>query len=257
MAIFQCRATLPPSLDSSAVATRLAPYLWTHPYPVLSRQHCFVLDDGSGQAVGYVIGCADVQAMASVYGGYLGVLGVLGGESLGSADAVELDDLDGLDVDPAFVKQARADVGPAPAQLDRLEPWTLPDIPDAPDGPDTTDTTDTADLVNETCLKQYIFSPRWLLLDSAHTPAKRALVAGYGATMHINLLPPAQGGGWGRRMVDTFLASVAGAGARGIHIGVSGENTKVLPFYEKCGFRVEPGGAADGGSVWMVRDLAG
>jgi hypothetical protein len=37
-------------------------------------------------------------------------------------------------------------------------------------------------------------------------------------------------------------------------LGVSGENTKVVPFYEKMGFRVYPGGEAEG-CVWMVREL--
>ncbi|EFX00242.1 acetyltransferase [Grosmannia clavigera kw1407] len=226
-----CRATLPPSLDRSKVATRLAPYLWTHPFPVVTPQHCFVLDDGSGLAVGYVIGCADVQAMAAAYGRYVNVVS-------GHED-------EAVDIDPAFVAQARVDVGEAPAQIDQLEPWTL-DVSTAVDG----------DRVNETCLKQFLFSPRWLLLDSAHTAAKRALVAGpdYRATMHINLLPAAQGDGWGRRLIETFVASVVAAGARGVHIGISGENTRVVAFYEKCGFRVELGGEAEG-SVWMVRDL--
>ena len=41
---------------------------------------------------------------------------------------------------------------------------------------------------------------------------------------------------------------------KGIQLGVSGENTKVVKFYEKVGFRVYPGGEKEE-NVWMVRDL--
>jgi hypothetical protein len=41
---------------------------------------------------------------------------------------------------------------------------------------------------------------------------------------------------------------------RGSPLGVAGENTKVVKFYERVGFRVYPGGEKEG-NVWMVRDL--
>ncbi|KPM39607.1 hypothetical protein AK830_g6941 [Neonectria ditissima] len=67
----QCRETLPPSLSSSPDAWRLAPYLWTHQYTHLSPATCFVLDDGSGAAVGYCIGCPDTAAFVAGYASYV------------------------------------------------------------------------------------------------------------------------------------------------------------------------------------------
>lgn len=36
-------------------------YIWCRPYPVLSPTTCFVLDDGNGMAVGYILGTPDTQ----------------------------------------------------------------------------------------------------------------------------------------------------------------------------------------------------
>jgi ribosomal protein S18 acetylase RimI-like enzyme len=58
-------------------------------------------------------------------------------------------------------------------------------------------------------------------------------------------------------MIERFVEGVKGSGldyGKGIQLGVAGENTKVVPFYEKVGFRVYPGGEKEG-NVWMVRDL--
>jgi GNAT superfamily N-acetyltransferase len=111
-------------------------------------------------------------------------------------------------------------------------------------------------------MAQIAYSPKWLLLEG--TEGKRELVEAYRATMHIDLLGEWQGKGWGRKMIERFVESVRMAGeagkkaevdfGRGIHIGVAGENTKVVPFYEKVGFRVYEGGEKEG-NVWMTRDL--
>ncbi|CAK7565858.1 MAG: hypothetical protein SEPTF4163_003788 [Sporothrix epigloea] len=226
-----CRATLPPSLQHSEPAIRLAPYLWTHPYTLLNPQNCFVLDDGAGHVVGYVIGSSDVHRMAAVYGRYVDFVGGNG-------------PMEG--VPPALLDQARREVGTQPADLENLQPPLIPDPADS-----------TRMMINETHYLQQIYSPRWLLLDSSKTPLRKKLISGtkYRAVMHINMLASHQRQGWGRIMIKTFLESIAKDGARGLQIGVSGENTKVVSFYEKCGFRVEPGGEEEGG-VWMVRDVS-
>jgi GNAT superfamily N-acetyltransferase len=64
-----------------------------------------------------------------------------------------------------------------------------------------------------------------------------AMLADYPAHLHINLLPPYQGTGWGRRMIETELAALKARGVPGLHLGVSAGNAKVLGFYEKLGFR--------------------
>ncbi|KIH92056.1 acetyltransferase [Sporothrix brasiliensis 5110] len=230
---FICRATLPPSIINEKTAIRLAPYLWTHQFTLLNPQNCFVLDDGTGHVVGYVVGSTDVHDMAARYGRFTDLIGGTGPVEGVPAEVVEL---------------ARREVGPAPADLDNLQPFLVPD-PSDPSGQKSA--------VNETHMLQQAYNPRWLLLESNQTPLRKELISGtkYRAVMHIDMLESHQGQGWGREMIKTFLASIAKEGARGLQIGVSGENTKVVPFYEKCGFRVQPGGEADG-CVWMVRDVS-
>jgi GNAT superfamily N-acetyltransferase len=66
------------------------------------------------------------------------------------------------------------------------------------------------------------------------TPAE--LVAAYPAHLHVDLLPRAQGTGWGRRLVERLLDLLAGAGATGVHLGVDAENAAAIGFYEALGF---------------------
>ena len=60
--------------------------------------------------------------------------------------------------------------------------------------------------------------------------------AAWPAHLHIDLLPRAQGLGWGRRMLDRQLQSLREAGARGVHLCVAPGNTRALAFYRKLGF---------------------
>jgi len=73
-----------------------------------------------------------------------------------------------------------------------------------------------------------------------HYSPERMLWAGlpeYPAHLHIDLLPPYQGAGHGRALIDTFCAAVAGAGAAGVHVCVVSENVPALGFYDRLGFR--------------------
>jgi ribosomal protein S18 acetylase RimI-like enzyme len=62
-------------------------------------------------------------------------------------------------------------------------------------------------------------------------------LAEYPAHLHIDLLPPYQRAGHGRALIDRFCASVAGAGAAGVHVVVVAENAPALRFYDRLGFR--------------------
>ncbi|KAK0644168.1 hypothetical protein B0T16DRAFT_460249 [Cercophora newfieldiana] len=218
---FICRATLPPSLSSSPAATAMAPYLWTLQFTHLFPEHCFVLDDGTGHVVGYVIGVPDAFAFAEAYPRYVS-------EVLQS-------------------EQGLRDV-PVPKQLDVLEEWNIP----APDGSE-------GKVVNVEAMAQNAYNIKWLVLDGVE--GKAELVKAYRAMLHIDILEPYQGRGWGKQMIGVFVESVRKAKeegrydvGKGIQLGVAGENTKVVAFYEKLGFRVYPGGEKEG-NVWMVRDI--
>ena len=226
----KCQATLPPSLNTSPAAIRLCAYLWTHQYTHLSPSTCFVLDDGTGRAVGYCIGFPDVDAFVASYDDY--VTGVL--------------------------DQTPDEVISRPENMSTAEPWVVP-IEDDDDGiaarevkgKATTTTTTTTTTVNGTRLAQMAYSADWLVVSEN----KVVLADGYRAQMHIDLLEPWQGKGWGRKLVETFAASLKGKrseGCKGIFLGIAPDNTKVVPFYQKCGFELYDQG---NGSVCMVRRL--
>jgi len=83
-----------------------------------------------------------------------------------------------------------------------------------------------------------MFHPeRWLLPELASHPAH----------LHINLLAAYRGSGHGRKLISTFLASVAAAGAASCYLGVRQANVNARRFYAKVGWRpVEVRGAEPG-----------
>ncbi|WP_336748238.1 GNAT family N-acetyltransferase [Pantoea vagans] len=76
------------------------------------------------------------------------------------------------------------------------------------------------------------------VLDAIRHPdqAAETLVTQWPAHLHINLLPAAQKGGWGRRMIEHELAALRAAGVSGVHLGVSLQNEQVCAFYARMGF---------------------
>ena len=51
------------------------------------------------------------------------------------------------------------------------------------------------------------------------------------------LLPEGQGGGNGRRMLETLFDALRDLGVPGVHLGVGADNTRAIGFYEHLGFR--------------------
>lgn len=63
------------------------------------------------------------------------------------------------------------------------------------------------------------------------------LVADHPAHLHIDLLPRAQGQGWGRRLMDHVAAALRARGVPGVHLGVSPDNARARGFYARLGYR--------------------
>lgn len=59
----------------------------------------------------------------------------------------------------------------------------------------------------------------------------------YPSHVHIDLLPRAQGRGYGRRMLERLMDELRRRGSPGAHLGVSGMNRRAAAFYRKLGFR--------------------
>lgn len=94
----------------------------------------------------------------------------------------------------------------------------------------------------------------WLLGWIAFPPATPAFAADYPSHLHIDLLPTAQGGGWGRRLVRTLCAALLERGSRGVHLGVGATNDKAIGFYRHLGFTDLE---ATGTTRWMGLSLEG
>ncbi|KRA95013.1 acetyltransferase [Devosia sp. Root685] len=75
------------------------------------------------------------------------------------------------------------------------------------------------------------------VLDRIRQPkhSNAALSQRYPAHLHINLLPPAQSGGWGRKMIETELDALRKAGAKAMHLGLSLTNDRAYGFYQHLG----------------------
>lgn len=66
-------------------------------------------------------------------------------------------------------------------------------------------------------------------------PAPDDLVAAYPSHLHIDLLPQAQGRGYGRALMDKLFEELAAAGSPGVHLGVNPGNEGALRFYDRLG----------------------
>lgn len=91
-------------------------------------------------------------------------------------------------------------------------------------------------------------------LDTMFHPERwlRPELAPHPAHLHINLLPGYRRSGHGRRLMSTFLASVAAAGAPSCYLSVRRANTGAQRFYERLGWR--PVHVADpGDGIYLAR----
>ena len=80
--------------------------------------------------------------------------------------------------------------------------------------------------------------PERHLAQSIHKPWRtpKRITEPYPSHLHINLLPRFQGG-WGKRMMDRWLAAMRDAGSPGAHLGVGTRNERAVKFYLRYGFK--------------------
>ncbi|HEY1914757.1 MAG TPA: GNAT family N-acetyltransferase [Streptosporangiaceae bacterium] len=66
------------------------------------------------------------------------------------------------------------------------------------------------------------------------------LNARYPSHLHINLLPPLQGHGVGRRLIETLTTALREQGSPGLHLHVNPGNQRAAAFYGHVGFTELP-----------------
>lgn len=78
----------------------------------------------------------------------------------------------------------------------------------------------------------------------------------YPSHLHVDLLPRAQGCGYGRLMLEQIMDTLRARGSPGAHLGVSALNTRALGFYERLGFRELTGtGSGSDRTIYMGMSL--
>ncbi|KMS85311.1 GNAT family N-acetyltransferase [Streptomyces flaveolus] len=158
---------------------RLMPSLFAEPYCHFDPDLAFVLDDGTGRAVGYIVGTANTER---------------------------------------FVKDFRRS-------------W-IPRLADRYPEPTAPPRTPTEEMIH------LLHHPERMLVPE---------LAAYPAHLHIDLLPPWQGRGHGRRLLHTFLDALRGQGVQAVHLGMVTVNTAARAFYDRVGFHEIP--VADAGPL--------
>jgi len=78
----------------------------------------------------------------------------------------------------------------------------------------------------------------------------------YPSHLHIDLLPRAQGRGYGRRLLEGVMDKLRQRGSPGAHLGVSMVNTRAFGFYQRLGFReLCRCGSGQDGCIYMGKSL--
>lgn len=106
--------------------------------------------------------------------------------------------------------------------------------------------------VNDKCLAQLLYDPERLLIEEAEGLLKR----GIEATLHVDILQEWQGQGWGRKLVEEVVARLSKT-SKGVFLGMASDNTRVIPFYERLGFRLWKNDDEDEGTLTMVKEFSG
>lgn len=86
-------------------------------------------------------------------------------------------------------------------------------------------------------------------------PVPAELNAHYPSHLHINLLPPLQGQGAGRRLIEALTGALRAQGSPGVHLRVATANPRAAGFYARVGFTELPSGSPT--SRLFVMELAG
>jgi ribosomal protein S18 acetylase RimI-like enzyme len=88
-------------------------------------------------------------------------------------------------------------------------------------------------------------------------PPPARITGPYPSHLHINLLPRLQGRGLGKALIDAWLARIAAAGSRGMHLGVSPANHRALRFYRAYGLEefAFPNPRDNPDTIYFVRQL--
>lgn len=85
-----------------------------------------------------------------------------------------------------------------------------------------------------------------------HGATRDPLATEYPALLHVDLLPPVQGQGFGRRLIEVLAEALVAHGVPGVHLGASKDNPGAVAFYHRLGFTPLP---SPEGTQWFGKRL--
>ena len=90
---------------------------------------------------------------------------------------------------------------------------------------------------------------------AATTPSEIEIaeVDDYPAHLHIDLLPAAQGQGWGTKLIGRLRSELADVGVPGVFASLDAENVTAPGFYDKIGFTELPSSTPEAPSTGSRR----
>lgn len=81
-------------------------------------------------------------------------------------------------------------------------------------------------------------------------------LSAYPAHMHIDLLPVGQGGGFGKKLIQSLCELLHAKGTSGLHLIVGSSNHNAIAFYKHLGFKQISGNAGRKAEDCLVLGLA-
>ncbi|CAF3225325.1 unnamed protein product [Rotaria sp. Silwood2] len=94
----------------------------------------------------------------------------------------------------------------------------------------------------------------WQIVHNFHNDNLQSLKIfdDYPSLLHIDLLPKAQGKGYGTKMIHHIESELQRRGSKGIHLEMAANNARAFRFYTKLGFTVL---VQDQETIWLGKKL--
>ncbi|CAF1233759.1 unnamed protein product [Rotaria sp. Silwood1] len=95
----------------------------------------------------------------------------------------------------------------------------------------------------------------WQIIQSFHNDNLESLKVfdDYPSLLHIDLLPKAQGKGYGTKMIHHIESELQRRGSKGVHLEMAANNDRAFHFYTKLGFTVL---AQDQETIWLGKKFS-
>ena len=226
----QCRETAHRSAQLEPARTVVA-YVFALPYLQIHPEYTWVVDDGTGKAVGYIVAVPDSKVyLDRIKSEYL--------PNLTASDPVRW-------APPTISGDGSINMPPVVAPGNEIERVGRDGGPEK--------------------VAEALMNRLWHPDDSILHLAWPDLIRQYPCHLHIDILPEYQSRGFGSKLMKELVVKLREKGVHGLHIMKGGGTIELEEFYQKVGFKRypvdmgggKPGeqGVKPGGGVCMVMEV--